>query len=813
MSGFVRDLAFALRLFRQQKGFTAIALLTLALGIGATTAIFSVVNAVLLRPLPFEQSGRLVLIFENNLQRGWTTFAVAAGNFADWARESRTFESMTAFSTGSSALLTGGEPEQVRSMTATAELFTVLRGRPLVGRTFAAGDDVPGAPPVAVISHGLWQRRFGADRSAVGTIVTIDDRPTTIVGVMPLGFGRDNQDTDLWLPLTIDRAQASRGGRGLNVLGRLAETVTIDRARSEMVAIAQRSAQAYPESNVGWGVTLVPLEDAVVGRQVRRALMLLLGAVVFVLLIACVNVANLLSARGVTRQRELGVRTALGANRWRLARQLLTESLALAAAGGVLGMFVALWGTRLLLAIAPPDLPRLFEVSVDGRVLAASLGATLAAALFFGLVPALQTITVRPDDTLKDSARGSTGDRGRRRLSQFFVVAETGIAVVLLVGAGLLVRSFVKLSSQPIGFNPERAITFMLRLPEARYASPAAVSEFNRTALDRLRGLPGVVAAGATHALPFSGSGSVRPFVREGETMTAEQAPTAEYRLVTPGYFAAMGIPVIRGREFNASDVAGQPGAAIVSESFGRRYFGDRDPIGLRIKQAGGGDDVPWLAIVGVVGDVRHSGLAADIQPEMFWPEAQATWGATLNRHRRTLTFVVRTTGDPAALLPAIRSQVASLDPNRPMIDTRLMTEYVSRSADVQRFSMALLSVFAGVSLVLAAAGVYGVMSYSVAARRRELGIRLALGARPQALLAQILRSGVVMAGMGAMLGLGVAWMLDNVLRTVLFQTAPRDGPTFGAVAVLMLVTAGVACFLPARRAARIDPIEALREE
>jgi predicted permease len=807
-----RDFQYAVRMLKRQPGFTAIALLTLALGIGATTAIFSVVNAVVLRPLPFPQSERLVLLFENNHQRGWATFSVAPANFVDWARESRTFESMVATGSGSAAIMVDGAAEQVPVTVATMELFTVLRAAPLLGRAFVQGDDAPGAAAIAVIGHGLWQRRFGGDAAIVGRSVTINDRPTTIVGVMPEGFGRGNPDTDLWLPLTIDRAQAERGGRSLRVLGRLSETATLEHARAEMQALAERMSRAYP-ANAGWGVTLVPLEEAVVGPGIRRTLLLLLGAVVFVLLIACVNVANLLLARGVARQRELAIRTALGADRWRILRQLLTESLVLAALGGTLGVFVAIWGTQVLLALAPAGIPRLLEVALDARVLAAGVAATLAAALIFGLVPALQAVTAKPDKTLKDTTRGGTANPGRRRVSHAFVVAEIGLAVVLLVGAGLLVRSFIKLSSQPIGFDPEQALTFRLSLPEARYGSPQAVTQFYRDALDRIRALPGVVAAGATHALPFSGDNSVRPFIREGESLSAENAPTSEYRLITPGYFAAMGIPVTRGREFTSSDTLGQPAAVIVTESFARQFLGGRDPIGQRLRQAGDNPEIPWMTVVGVVGDVRHLGLAADMQPEMFWPEPQATWGATLNRHRRSLTVIVRTTGDPARFISTIRAQMAAIDPNRPMIDPRPMRDLVSRSADVQRFSMVLLGIFAAVGLLLAAAGVYGVISYTVASRRREMGIRLALGANPRALLSEVLRSGLVLAIFGAGTGLAAAWALDDALRTLLFQTPPRDIVTFVSVTLLLLSTAFLACLLPARRASRVDPIEALRED
>ena len=807
------DVRHAVRMLRQQPGFTAVALLTLALGVGATTAIFSVVNAVVLRPLPFEQSERLVLVYESNLQRGWTTFAVAPANFVDWVRESRTFESIAAFTSGSAALVTPDGAQQVPAIVATAELFTVLRGAPLAGRIFARGDDAPGASPVAVIGHGLWQRRFGGAPEAVGSVVTINDRPTTIVGVMPQGFGRGAPDTDVWLPLTIDRARAERGGRSLRVLGRLAGSTTLDLARAEMLAIADRIARAYPDANGGWSVALVPLEGADVSRGMRRALMLLLGGVVFVLLIACVNVANLLLARGLTRQREMAIRAALGASRLRLVRQVLTESVVLATIGGALGFFVALWGTRLLLVLAPPSLPRLHEVGLDLRVLAAGLGATLGAALVFGLVPALQAIATRPDHALKETSRGGTVSPARRGMSHAFVVVEIALAVVLLVGAGLLVRSFVRLSNQSLGFRTDQTIVFRLMLPESRYPTPAAVSQFHRDVLDRIRQLPGVAAAGATHALPFSGDNSVRPFIREGETAGGDPAPTSEYRLITPGYFAAMGIPVTRGRAFTESDTLGQPAAVIVSESFARRFLPGPDPIGRRIRQAGDNPDIPWMTVVGVVGDVRHFGLSADIQPEMFWPEAQATWGATLNRLRRGMTVVVRTTGDPLPLLSSIRSQVAAIDPHRPMIDARPIGDLVSRSADMERFSMVVLTIFAGAGLMLAAAGVYGVMSYAVAARRREMGIRLALGAEPRVLLGQVLRTGVRLAAAGAVLGFAAAWMLDDLFATLLFETPPRDTGTFLIVAGLLLGTAVAACYRPARRAARVNPIEALREE
>ena len=811
VSGLVRDVRYALRMLLQQPMFTAIALLTLALGIGATTAIFSVVNAVVLRPLPYPQSDRLVLLFENNLERGWTTFSVAPANFADWARESRTFQSMTAFGTGTSSIVIGNEALQVPSTNGTSEYFTVVRATPALGRTFEPSDDIPGAAPIAVIGHGFWQRRFGGDRNVIGRVVSINDRPTTIVGVMKDGFGRGTEDMDIWLPLTISRSGGERGGRSLGVLGRLADGVTLAQAQSEMDGLAKRLGEVY-SSNTGWGVTLLPLERAIVSANIRRALAVLFGAVVFVLLIACVNVASLLSARGVARRRELAIRRALGASHWRLVRQLITESMVLSIVGCWVGILVAVWSVQLLAAIAPPNLPRIHEVNVDMRVFGIALLAAVLAALIFGVGPALQVFAARPQESLTESSRGDTANPGRRRLNQVFVVVEIAMAVVLLVGSGLLIRSFIKLANQPLGFDPDRTFIFRLNLPEARYPSPEVVTQFYRDAFDRIRSIPGVSAVGATHALPFSGMNSVRPFVREGETVAAEAAPTANYRMVTPGYFTALGIPVIKGREFNESDRFGQPGAAIVNEAFVRQFLSDREPIGARIKQAGGTDQVPWLTIVGVVGDVRHFGLRGDMEPEMFWPEAQATWGPTLNRLRRSLYVAVRTDGEPVSLIPTIRAQVAALDPSRPMIDARPMRDLIAQSTGVPRFSMTLITFFAITGLILAVAGVYGLTSYVVASRRREMGIRLALGAKPLTLLLHIMRGALILAALGSVLGLIVAWQLDEFIRTQLFQVAPRDPLTFAVAAILLVATALLASILPARRAARVDPVEALRE-
>jgi predicted permease len=809
MTGHGNDVRLAFRLLLQQPGFTAIALLTLALSIGGSTAIFSVVNGIVLRPLPFPESERLVRVSEKNEQRGWTSFAVAPANFVDWARSTRTFESMVALSAGSAAITTEQGAEQLPTTFATAEMFKVFRGTPVFGRTFAEGDDAPGAAPIAVIGHGLWQRRFGGDPAAVGRIVTINDQPVAIVGVMTEGFGAGRPDTDLWLPMTIDRARAPRGGRSLTVVGRLAGGVTLDQARAELATIAAALSREYPAENGGWGTTLVPLHEAAVGAGIRRALYLLLGAVAFVLLIGCVNVANLLSARGVTRQREFVVRAALGAGRRRLIRQLLTESVVLAGIGGILGLCLAVWGTDLLLALAPAGIPRLNDVRIDGRVLAAALVTTAAAAILFGLTPALQFSAARPDEALKETQRGTVSP-GRKRLSQIFVVVEVALAVVLLVGAGLLLRSFVRLSDQPIGFDPDPALVFSVSLPEVRYPSPQSVTAFNQALLERLRALPGVASAGASHALPFSGHNSVRPFIRADEPDDAATAPVAEYRIVTPGYFAAMGIALKRGREFTDADGAGRPGAIVVSETFAARYLRG-EPIGQRIRQAGN-PEIPWLTVVGVAADVRHFGLDADMTPEMFWPEPQATWGATLNRHRRTMTFVVRAAGDPLVLLPSIRAAVAALDPNRPLVDARPMRDLVARSADLARFSTTLLAIFAAAGLILAAAGVYGVMSYTVTSRRRELGIRLALGARPRTLLLEVLRNGLGLTLVGGMVGLAAAWLLGDALRAQFFKTAPHDPFTFATVSVLLLITALAACCLPARRAGRLDPIAALRE-
>jgi putative ABC transport system permease protein len=811
MIGLRRDLQQAVRALVRHPGFAAITILTLALGFGATTAIFSVVNAIVLRPLPYERSDRLMLVFEQNRSQGWTRFSVAPGNFVDWSRQTRSFEALTAIAQGRSTLTGNGSAEQVSSTRATAEYFGVLRARPLLGRTFAGDDDRPNAEAVAVMSHGLWQRRFGGAQEVVGRVVTIDGVATRVVGVMPPGFGAPNMD--LWMPLTIDRQSGERGGRGLRVLGRLADGVTIEAASEELNAIAGRLALENPAFNGGWGVTLVSLDEATVGPGVRRALYILLGAVGVLLLIACVNVASLQSVRAIGRVRELAIRTALGASRWRLIRQLLVESLVLSGIGGVAGLFMAVWGRDLILALSPA-LPRLHEVNVDWRVLGFGGVIVLSAAVIFGLLPALGASSPNLDRTLKGGARLGTATPSRRRAGSALIVLEIGLAVVLLVGAGLLMRSFIRLSSQDPGFTPDGAVTFQVTVPEARYPGRDGVTRYLDALRARVGALPGVVAVGATHALPFTPMNSVRPFLREDRAgADASAPPVSDYRMVTPGYFAAMGIALKRGRAFTDADAAGQPAAVVVNEAFAARFLADRDPLSLRLRQAGGNKEIPWMTLVGVVADVRHGGLAATPQPEMYWVHAQATWGETLNRLRRNVMVVVRTSGDETALIPAIRAQLAALDPEVAISTPQPVRDLVSDSAASPRFNLTLMAIFAAVGLMLAVAGVYGVVSYTVTSRTRELGIRLALGAEPSALLRRVLWGAFTLAVLGLILGTVAAGSLAGLLRAQLFEVPPRDVATFAWVACILLVSTLAASLIPARRAARVPPSTALRDE
>jgi putative ABC transport system permease protein len=811
MTGLRRDLQQAIRSLHRQPTFAAVAVLTLALGFGATTAVFSVVNAVVLRSLPFPDSERLVLVFESNRAKGWTTFSVAPGNFADWARESRSFDSMSAVSQGRSTLTGTGGPEQVPSTSATAEYFRVLRVPAALGRGFQSGDDAPGAAPVVVISHGLWHRRFGGREDIVGQRLEVDGVAAEIVGVMPADFGAPAMD--VWRPLTIDRHSGERGGRGLLVVGRLADGQTIESADREMNLVGDRLASAYPAFNAGWGVNLVRLEEATVGRGVRRALYILLGAAALLLLIACVNVANLQSVRALARGREMAIRAALGASRWRLTRQLLVESLVLAAAGGLVGLFVTVWGRDALLALTPSGLPRVHEVDVDGRVLAVGAVLVLSAAVIFGLLPGLRATRVTLDQTLRGGARSTTPSISRMRAGSALVVVEIALSFVLLAGAGLLMRSFLHITARDPGFTPAGVLTFQLSVPQAAYPRPEDVNRYLDQLRERLRGLPGVVAVGGTHALPFTAMNSVRPFIREGVDTDTSDPPVSDYRLITPGYMAALGVAIRRGREFSDDDLAGRPAAVVVNEAFASRFLKSRDPLGQRLRQAGDNPQIPWMTVVGVVADVRHSGLLAPPQPEMYWVHSQATWGDTLNRVRRNLSIVVRTSGDAAVLVPLVRARLLELDPNVAISTPRSMESLISTSTASPRFNTVLMIAFAGLGLVLAIAGVYGVVSFGVERRMREFGIRLALGATPRELLRRVVIGGGLLAATGLAAGAIAAALLVDLLRSQLVDVPPRDVTTFTVVAMVLLASTLAASYLPARRGARVAPTTALRDD
>jgi len=814
MTNLLDDLRYSLRRLAASPGFTALAGLTLALGIGANSALWSVVSGVLLAPLPLPEPGRLVVIWETRRdQRGSAT----APDFLDWQRQARAFSGFGA-TTSTSVNLTGrGEPERLPAARVSAGWFPTLGVRPKLGRGFTAEEDREGGPRAVLLSDGLWRRRFGADPGIVGRTVEANGLASMVVGVMPatavLPRSAERAE-ELWLPLALTRGEIeSTGSHFLTVVGRLAPGTSTTAAAAEMRGIAAGISRLRPQSNTGLSVALVDLKDALVG-EVKMPLLLLLGAVGFVLLIACANVANLLLARSAARQREIAVRAALGAGRGRLVRQLLTESLALAVAGGAAGLLLAAWSSDLLRTLLPANLPRRAAIGIDGRVLAFTLALTLLTGLLFGVAPSLAATRRDLQAALAEASRGSAGP-GRQRLWGALVVAEVALAVVLLAGSGLLLRSFFTLTQVDPGFDGRGLLTLRVAAPSARYGTPESAVALYDQLLSRVQALPGVRSATAISDLPLADGGeSLSIFFLGRPTPRVEDVPSVFARLVSPAALGTFGIPLLRGRDLTPADRQGALRVGLVNSTAARRFWPGEDPLGKQIT-LDDGDPRP-LTVVGIAGDVRHFGLGSATRPELYFPYAQApalqwTW------LERSMTLVVRVAGEgeaaAAGLSAGVRGAVAAVDRDLPVYRVATMGEVRARSLAGERVYMLLLSLFAALALLLAAVGVYGVIAFAVTRRTREIGIRIALGAREGRVLGLVLGQGMAPVAAGAVLGLAAAAGLTRLLSRLLYGVAPVDPGTFAAAALLLAGVAFAASWLPARRAARIDPVVALRME
>jgi putative ABC transport system permease protein len=803
-----QDLRYAFRLLAKSPGFTAIAIITLGLGIGANTAIFTVVNAVLLRPLEFRDPSRLVIAAEKS---NFPTISTSYQNYVDWRDQSHSFESLEA-TRGATITLTGdGEPERLNVRMATAPIFPLLGVNVVVGRTFLAEEDRAGGAPVVLLSHGLWQRRFGGSREVIGKPVTLDSQPYTVVGVLPRGF-EVLQPADVFLPFT-PWAKTLPDDRnwhpGIIVIGRLKEGVSREQARTEMVAITKRLEEQYPLYNTGTSADVIGLQEQLV-QNVRPALLLLLGAVGAVLLIACVNVANLLLARAASRGREVAIRTSMGASRWRVTRQLLTESILLSLGGGIFGLLLANAALEPLLKLSATTLPAVFTVSLDRWVLVFTLGVSLLTGLLFGIVPALRTAKLDLRETLNEGSRGSTAGPGQHRIRGALVATEIALAMLLLVGAGLLLRSFSRLQDVPPGFQADHLFVADIPLSQTAYAKPEQRYEFFDRLVERARALPGVRSAGAASFLPVSGGGSVIHFNIVGKPpKSPHDFIAAGYRAVTPKYFETLGMPLEQGRFFTAADTDKAPSVVVINATMAGTFFPGENPLGRHLQLGATFEsDVPAMEVVGVVGDVRQ-GLGVDPQTEMYLPYRQADKLLPVFQ----LSMVLRTAADPRLQASALRSALAEIDPNQPLVKVRTMEENMAATVAQPRFRTWLIGIFAAVALVLAGVGVYGVMSYTVTQRTNEIGIRVTLGAQPEDVFRIVVGEGLRLALLGVSAGIVAALALTRLLQSFLFGISAYDPLTFGGVALLLTLVAAAACFFPARRATLVDPMIALRYE
>jgi len=802
METLFKDLRYGVRSLLKQPAFTLVAVITLALGIGGNSAMFSVVNAVLLRPLQYPESDRIVVFEGINPPKGITQSNMSIPDFADWQKQNQVFEQLAGFFSGGMLLTSGDETERVRTTGVTPDFFPLFRAGAIKGRTLQADDAQKGRDQVVLLSYAMWQRRFGGDQNVVGSKVTLSGKSTTVIGVMPRGFEYPAQ-SELWVPYPIDAAAEQRDNRFFSVVARLKPGITMRQAQAEMDTINQRLAQSYVETNSGWSARVIGLQERLVGGM-RTSLLVLLGAVAFVLLIACANVANLLLARATARRKEIALRTALGASRWRVIRQLLTESVLLSLVGGAIGLMLSAWLTKLFVSISPANTPRLDEIRLDARVFAFTIGLTLLTGFIFGLAPALQVSRIDLNSGLKEGGHSGSGGHNKR-LRSLVIVSEIALSFMLLVGAGLLIKSFIQLRDVSPGFTPGNVLTIRLVLLPAKYAQGEPRVQLLRQTLERVNAIPGVRSSGAVSSLPLSGDtfNVWRGYIREGRPATPEESRDAAYLVTTPDYFRTLKIPLVSGRAFDDRDTEANSKVVIVNETMARHLWPGQSPIGKHIT-IWRDENFP-REILGVVGETKPS-LDAEPGPQMYVPYAQdSSWPS--------MSLVIRTTGEPANTTAAARSEIRSVDKGVPVFNVRTMNDVLMTSIASQRMSMLLLSAFAAMALLLAMIGIYGVTAYYVTQRTQEIGIRMALGAQMSDVLKLVLKGGMTLAASGIAAGLIGAFALTRWMRSLLFDVKPTDGLTFIAVAVCLLVTALLACYLPARRATKVDPLVALRYE
>jgi putative ABC transport system permease protein len=806
MQFFWQDLRYGFRTLLRNPGFCAVAILALALGIGPNTAIFTMVNAVLLKPLPVPAPDRVVMIWGTLLKSGFDQMPVSAADFLDWKRQAHSFDEMSAaFAIPEYGLNVSGagDPERVPAALASREFLPALGIKPVAGRNFLPEEDRPGGPAAVLISHAFWQRRFHSDPAAIGRTLTVDGVPRTIAGVVPHELG-EMVAADLWLPTAINPNNPERQNHNYGIVARLKPGVTVAQARAEMTVIARRLESAYPATNTGWGITLFPMAEMFTGR-IRPVLLVLLGAVGLLLLIACANLANLLLARAATREKEIAIRGALGAGRRRIVRQLLTESLVLALAGGALGLALAAWGVRLMRGVVPGMFPMLQHMRVDVPVLAFTFGISILTGLLFGLVPAWKSSRTDLNTTLKEAAGRSEGAGGSHRIRGFLLASEVALAVLLSVSAGLLLRSFMRVTGVNPGLRTDHILTMNLSLPEVKYDTPIKRAHFYKNLIERLDALPGVRSAGAVMFLPLRVSLlsfriGVNSFLIEGRPPVSEdKQPLADFRMATPGYFNTMGITLRQGRLFDQHDDLDAKRVALVNEAMVRKHFPHESPLGKRIVMG------QPLEIVGVVADAKLYGLDAPVEPAIYVPHMQ--------RPSDSMGVVVRTAGDPAAMAPAVRGEILKLDPEQPVSNVRTMETVLADSLMLRRISMLLLTIFATLALTLATVGIYGLTAYSVSRRTHEIGLRVALGASQSQILRLVVGRGLVVSLIGAGIGVAAAFELTRGLAGMLYDVTATDPLVFAGVPLLLVAVSALASYVPARKATRIDPLVALRYE